>query len=38
MLGLAEITNDLYLDVNGYLGYYKQLKQINTLRDQYIKE
>lgn len=38
MLGLAEITNDLYLDVNGYLGYYKRLKQINTLRDQYTKE
>ena len=38
MMGLAEITNDLYLDVNGYLGYYKELKRINTKRDQYIKE
>lgn len=38
MIGLAEITNDLYLDVNGYLGYYKALKRINTKRDQYIKE
>lgn len=38
MMGLAEITNDLYLDVNGYLGYYKALKRINTKRDQYIKE
>ena len=41
MLGLAEFTNDLYFDSNtsqGYLGYYKELKRINTLRDQYIKE
>ena len=38
MMGLAEITNDLYLDINGYLGYYKALKRINTKRDQYIKE
>lgn len=41
MLGLAEFTNDLYFDEEnsqGYLGYYKQLRQINTLRDQYIKE
>ena len=38
MMGLAEITNDLYLDINGYLGYYKELKRINTKRDQYIKE
>jgi hypothetical protein len=33
MMGLAEITNDLYLDVNGYLGYYKALKRINIKRD-----
>lgn len=38
MMGLAEITNDLYLDVDGYLGYYKALRRINTKRDQYIKE
>ena len=38
MMGLAEITNDLYLDIDGYLGYYKTLKRINTKRDQYIKE
>ena len=38
MLGISEITNDLYLDINGYLGYYKKLKQINNLRDQYIEE
>ena len=41
MLGLAEITNDLYFDAEnpqGYIGYYKELKRINKLRDQYIKE
>ena len=38
MLGLSEITNDLYLDVNGYIGYYKKLRELNNLRDQYIEE
>ena len=38
MLGLSEITNDLYSNFNGFIGYYKELKRINTLRDQYIKE
>lgn len=38
MLGMAETTNDLYLDTNGYIGYYKQLRRINNARDQYIKE
>lgn len=41
MMGLAEITNDLYMDSKnsqGYIGYYKELKRINTLRDRYIKE
>lgn len=38
LLGFSEITNDLYSDYNGYLGYYKKLKQFNMLRDQYIKE
>ena len=41
MIGLAEITNDLYLDSTtsgGWIGYYKKLKQINTIRDKYIKE
>jgi hypothetical protein len=32
-MGLAEITNDLYLETNGYIGYYKQLKRINNRRD-----
>lgn len=38
LMGLAEITNDLYLETNGYIGYYKQLKRINNRRDQLIKE
>lgn len=41
MMGLAELTNDLYAAENntqGYIGYYKALKRINTRRDQYIKE
>lgn len=38
LLGLSEITNDLYMDTNGYIGYYKKLKQINKKRDKYIKE
>lgn len=41
MMGLAEITNDLYFDYNntqGYIGYYKELKRINTRRDILIKE
>ena len=41
MLGLTEITNDLYFDSDnsqGYIGYYKELKRINTIRDTLIKE
>ena len=38
LLGMSEITNDLYSDFNSFLGYYKKLRQINTKRDQYIKE
>ena len=41
MMGLAEITNDLYFDYNnsqGYIGYYKELKRINARRDILIKE
>lgn len=38
MLDLSEITNDLYLDVNGYIGYYKNLRALNNLRDQYVEE
>ena len=38
LLGMAELTNDLYLENASYLGYYKKLKSINKERDQYIKE
>ena len=41
MMGMNEITNDLYFDSSasqGYIGYYKNLRQINTKRDNYIKE
>ena len=41
MMGLAEITNDLYSDYDnpqGYIGYYKELKRINERRDILIKE
>jgi hypothetical protein len=41
MLGMAEITNDLYSELNnsqGYIGYYKELDRINTIRDTLIKE
>lgn len=38
MLGLAELTNDLYLDVNGYIGFYKKMREINDLRDLCIEE
>ena len=33
MLDLSTVTNDLYLDTNGYLGYYKKLREWNTTRD-----
>jgi hypothetical protein len=33
LLNLNTITNDLYLDINGYLGYYKNLKKINAERN-----
>lgn len=32
MLDLDVVTNDLYLDVNGYIGYYKKLREINKVR------
>lgn len=38
LIGISEITNDLYLDELGYLGYYKKLRKINSDRDKYIKE
>ena len=33
LLDLDAVTNDLYLDSGGYLGYYKKLKEINQDRD-----
>ena len=38
LLDMSEITNDLYLEINGYLGYYKKLKRFNQKRDKYIEE
>ena len=38
MLSLAQITNDLYSEINGSLGYYKKLRIINAKRDKYIIE
>lgn len=38
LLGLSEITNDLYLENNKFIGYYKNLREINRARDQYIEE
>ena len=41
MMGLSEITNDLYFERNnsqGYIGYYKELKRINERRDILIEE
>jgi hypothetical protein len=32
------VTNDLYVDGNGYLGYYKKLKEINRDREALIDE
>lgn len=36
LLDFDLITNDLYLDVNGYLGYYKKLKRLNAQRNEKI--
>lgn len=38
LIGFSEINNDLYTDVNGYLGYYKKLKELNSNREIYIEE
>jgi hypothetical protein len=37
LLNINIVTNDLYLDSNGYLGYYKKLKRLNTGREQAIE-
>lgn len=33
LLNFNVVTNDLYLDQDGYLGYYKKLKALNANRD-----
>lgn len=38
LLGFGEINNDLYNTGNGYLGYYKKLRQLNKERDKHIEE
>ena len=38
LLGASEVTNDLYSQFNGFIGYYSNLKKINESRDLYIKE
>lgn len=38
LVGFSEISNDLYLDTNGYLGYYKKLKTKNREREELIEE
>jgi hypothetical protein len=30
LLNSAVVTNDLYLDSGGYIGYYKRLKRLNA--------
>ena len=38
LMGFSEVTNDLYLDVNGYIGYYKKLRELNRNREDWIEE
>ena len=33
LIDFSEVNNDLYLDVNGYIGYYKKLKILNQDRE-----
>ena len=37
LLNITQITNDLYLEENGYIGYYKKLAQLNLERDEKIE-
>jgi hypothetical protein len=37
LLDIDTVTNDLYLDSNGYLGYYKKLKEFNLGKDRNIE-
>lgn len=36
MIDFDIVNNDLYLDANGYLGYYKKLKSLNVERDELV--
>ena len=38
LMGFSELNNDLYLDVNGYIGYYKKLRAMNHNRENWIEE
>lgn len=37
MIDFDIVNNDLYLDANGYLGYYKKLKRLNVERDELVE-
>ena len=36
LLNFSTVVNDLYLDINGYLGYYKNLRELNANREEII--
>lgn len=38
LMSFSTLNNDLYLDVSGYLGYYKKLRNFNKDRDLWIEE
>ena len=38
LMKATEIDNDLYIETNGYLGYYKKLRRLNDLREARIEE
>jgi hypothetical protein len=38
LLTLSQVTNDLYSNFNGYIGFYTGLRRINKMRDRYIEE
>lgn len=33
LIGFEEVNNDLYMEINGYLGYYTKLRRINKDRE-----
>ena len=38
LLDYTQVSNDLYLDAGGYLGYYVKLRNLNKDRDSYIEQ